>query len=496
VSPLRPLRHRAFATIWAGSFVSNIGTWIETVAVGVYVTQATGQAAWTGTVAALTYVPTVVLGPIGGALADRFDRRRYLAAITVFSTLLAGTLALLAATDRLSVGRVSLIVLLAGCAFAAYMPAAQAMTPDLVAADDLLGAMSLGAAQFNLGRVVGPALAGLVISAGGLAWAFGLNTLSFGAVLLSLALVSVPPLQRGEPGPAWVLRTVVAGVAAARRDAGIRTALLLLVATTFLVSPFIGLVPAVAIKVFGRGAAGTSMLVTAQGIGAVCSAFAAGPLAARVGRRRLLVGALLLVGPAAVAYGLAPAFPLAVAAIAVLGFVYLAVLSGTSTVCQVRAPRELRARMASLFMLGVGGGHALGLVVQGWLGDRLGLPAVTAGGGLLLLGIVAGVRLLRPGLLAAMDAPAAGGSADVHPLQAAGGQDERGQGDQGGQDGGGDRAEPGRDVQAGAAQRGGQHALGVAADRQRRGGRGGRDHGALPEQRVAQPDQQGAAQEQ
>jgi MFS family permease len=398
VSPLRPFRHRAFATVWTGSFVSNIGTWMETVAIGVYVTQATGQAAWTGTVAALTYVPTVVLGPFGGALADRFDRRRFLVGVTLFQTLLAATLTLLAATDRLSVAAVATIVLLAGCAFAVAMPAVQAMTPDLVGADDLLGAMSLGAAQFNLGRVVGPALAGLVITAGGLAWAFGLNVLSFGAVLVALALIRIPPLVRGDGERPRVLRTVADGVVAARRDPGIRTALLLLLATTFLVSPFIGLVPAVAIKVFGRGAPGTSALVTAQGVGAVCSA---------LGRRRVLVAALVLVGPAAVLYGLAPTFPLAVAAIAVLGFVYLAVLSGTSTVCQLRAPRELRARIASLFMLGVGGGHALGLVMQGWLGDRVGLPQVTAATGLVLLAIVVAVRLMRPDLLEAMEPVAA-----------------------------------------------------------------------------------------
>ena len=78
VSPFRPFRHRAFAIVWTGSFVSNIGTWMETVAIGVYVTQATGQAAWTGTVAALTYVPTVLLGPFGGVLSDRVDRVRLL----------------------------------------------------------------------------------------------------------------------------------------------------------------------------------------------------------------------------------------------------------------------------------------------------------------------------------------------------------------------------------------------------------------------------------
>jgi MFS family permease len=498
ISPFRPFRHRAFATVWTGSFVSNIGTWMETVAIGVYVTQATGQAAWTGTVAALTYAPTVLLGPFGGALADRFDRRRFLVAVTLFQALLAGTLTLLAAGDRLSVGAVATIVLLAGCAFAVAMPAVQAMTPDLVGPEDLLGAMSLGAAQFNLGRVVGPALAGLVIAAGGLAWAFGLNTVSFGAVLVALAMVRIPPLAPRAPGRTRVLRTIADGVVAARRDPGIRTALLLLLATTFLVSPFIGLVPAVAIKVFGRGATGTSALVTAQGVGAVCSALAAGPLAGMLGRRRLLVAALLLVGPVAAAYGLAPAFPLAVAGIAVLGFVYLAVLSGTSTVCQVRAPRELRARMASLFMLGVGGGHALGLVVQGWLGDRVGLPAVTATTGLLLLGIVLAVRLLRPDLLAAMDDPAAepaaaapGGSGDVHPLQAADGQGQRGQRDHGGEDARADRPEPHGQVDAAAAGDGGEHALGVAPDGQRRGGGRHPDHRPLPEQRVRQPDEQG-----
>jgi MFS family permease len=494
VSPFRPFRHRAFATVWTGSFVSNIGTWMETVAIGVYVTQATGQAAWTGTVAALTYVPTVLLGPFGGALADRFDRRRFLVAVTLFQTLLAAVLTTLAATDRLSVGAVATIVLLAGCAFSVAMPAVQAMTPDLVGTDDLLGAMSLGAAQYNLGRVVGPALAGLVITAGGLAWAFGFNVVSFGAVLVALALIRIPPLARPDGERPRVLRTIAEGVAAARRDPGIRTALLLLLATTFLVSPFIGLVPAVAIKVFDEGASGTSALVTAQGVGAVAAALAAAPLAARLGRGRLLVMALVLVGPAAVLYGLAPTFPLAVAAITVLGFVYLAVLSGTSTVCQLRAPRHLRARIASLFMLGVGGGHALGLVVQGWLGDRVGLPAVTAVTGLLLCGIVVAVRVGRPDLVAAMEpAPTSG---DVHPLQAADGQGQGGQGDHGGQDGGADRAQPGLQPEAAAAQDGGEHALGVAADGQRRRRGGDRDDRALPQQGVGQADEQGPGHQQ
>jgi MFS family permease len=404
VSPLRPFRHRAYLIVWSGAFISNIGTWMETVAVGVYVTQATGQAAWTGTTAALTFLPTVVLGPLAGALADRFDRRRYLALVTLSQAALAGVLTLLAATGRLSVPAVALIVFLSGCGFACLIPAWSAILPDLVPPEDVLGANSLSQAQFNLGRVVGPVLAGLVIAAGGLAWAFGANTLSFAAVLVSFALIRIPKPTRDGPREA-MLAQIRSGFAFARADPGIRMALTLLGATAVLVSPFIGLVPAVAIKVFGQGAGGTSALVTAQGVGAVLAAIAAGSLGARFGQKAVLVGAFTAVGPAAVLYALSPTFPVAVAALLVLGFVYLTMLSGTAAVCQLRAPRAFRARVASLFMLVLGSGYPLGLIVHGWLGDRVGLRAVTAVAGLLLLAIVVAVRVLAPRQLDALSPP-------------------------------------------------------------------------------------------
>src|SRR3954471_8294524 len=153
VSPLRPFRHRAYLIVWLGAFISNIGTWMETIAVGVYVTEVTRQAGWTGTTAALTFLPTVVFGPFAGALADRFDRRRYMAVITLVQAALAVALAVLAATGQLTVGLVAAIVLGAGCALAFLIPAWSAILPDLVPPEDMLGATSLSQAQFNLGRV-------------------------------------------------------------------------------------------------------------------------------------------------------------------------------------------------------------------------------------------------------------------------------------------------------------------------------------------------------
>jgi hypothetical protein len=420
-APLRPFRHRAYRIFWTGAFISNIGTWIETVAVGTYVTEETGRAGWTGTIAALTFLPTVVLGPLAGALADRVERRRYLALVTLVQTALAVMLTVLAATGSLSVPATAIITFLSGCALACLIPAWSAILPDLVPPEEVLAASSLSQAQFNLGRVVGPAIAGVVLAGAGLAGAFSVNALSFVAVLVALAMIRLPmPDPEAEGGRRERLRDQVrGGLDFARRDLGVRTALLLLGATSVLVSPFIGLVPAVAVKVFGAGAAATSTLVTAQGIGAVLAAVSAATLAARFGSGRTLTGAVIAVGPVAAVYGLAPmlgpgtagpgSFRVTVGLLACLGFVYLLVLSGTSAAIQLRTPRPYRARMASLFMVVLGAGYPFGLVVHGWLGDRFGLPVVTSVFGMALLLLVVTARLAAPGWFAALTPPEEGG---------------------------------------------------------------------------------------
>src|SRR5262249_25298028 len=156
--------HRMFAILWTGAFISNIGTWMESVAVGILVTDKTGEAIWTGLAAAAGFVPTAVLGPVGGALADRIPRRRLPSPPTTVQTLLARTLTLCAATGNTAPGVVTLIIFAEGCAQAIGFPAYQAVLPDLVPEEDLIGAVALSSAQWNLGRVVGPALAGVIIS--------------------------------------------------------------------------------------------------------------------------------------------------------------------------------------------------------------------------------------------------------------------------------------------------------------------------------------------
>src|SRR5665213_1990419 len=158
LASLRPLRSRNFALLWSAALVSNVGTWMQTVALGVLVYARSHQAGWTGLVAAAAFIPMGLLAPVGGALADRFDRRRWLILTTLAEMGLAALLALLAATGHDQPWIVVIVAFFGGAAASIGFPAYQAMLPDLVPSEDLLGAMSLSSAQFNLGRVAGPAV--------------------------------------------------------------------------------------------------------------------------------------------------------------------------------------------------------------------------------------------------------------------------------------------------------------------------------------------------
>ena len=172
LASLRPLRERNFALIWSAALVSNVGTWMQAVALGVLVYQRTHQPGWTGLVAAAAFVPIGLFSPVGGALADRLDRRRWLIVTTFAEMAFAATLAALAAIGHDPPGTLVLLAFCGGAAGSIGFPAYQAMVPDLVPKEELLAAVAMSSAQFNLGRVIGPALAGIALVAGSAGWAF------------------------------------------------------------------------------------------------------------------------------------------------------------------------------------------------------------------------------------------------------------------------------------------------------------------------------------
>lgn len=413
---LGPLRHRNFALVWTAALLSNVGSWMQTVAVGVLVTARTGRPAWTGLVAAAGFLPIGLLSPVGGLLADRFDRRWWLFVSTVGETVFAAVLAGLAATGHATPAVVTLLVFGGGSMAAVGFPAYQAMLPNLVPTDELGSAISLSSAQFNLGRVVGPALAGLAIVAGGYSWAFGINAVSFVAVLVALCLVRLPSTTRPTDRPSLRHR-LLDGARSTARNPGARLAVVLISVVAVTASPFIALVPAVAFKAFRSEASGTSLLVTAQGIGAVLGALALTPLADRYGRRAVLLADLVAVSLALTAYGLSPTLWTAGVAMVLVGATYIGVLAGCNTLVQLHAPDALRGRMLGIYMMALGILYPVGALAQGAIADLVGIRVVTVGGALVLLAITG--LVLRGRVLAIPDPPGAAGVAGTTASPAA-----------------------------------------------------------------------------
>jgi MFS family permease len=401
---LAPFKHSSFARFWFGAFVSNIGTWMESIALGIYVTEATDQAAWTGTVAAAAFVPIAFFGPLGGALADRFPRKWLLLGTTFVQVGLAATLAVLFATGEPSAPIVTLIALGNGTCAALGFPAYQALLPDLVPEEDLPGAIALSSTQYNLGRVIGPALAGVVIGLGGYAWAEAVNALSFFAVVVVLLTLTLPgpdPSVRNEK----IWASIVSGFRFVKREPGLRANALAMCLNTFVAAPFIALVPAMAEQVLDAGKGGTAVLVTAQGIGAVAMALMLGALVQRSGPRHTLLMMMGTLPFALAAYAYAPHLAVSAVTMVVVGAVYLGALSSFTTIAQLRAPANLRGRVLSVHTMILGALYPLGAVLQGKVADSIGLRRTTFISAAVLGGVMLLTRLVRPGFTRAIDEP-------------------------------------------------------------------------------------------
>jgi len=399
---------------------------MQTVALGVLVYSRTGRPGWTGLVAAAGFVPIGLLAPVGGALADRLDRRRWLILTTLAETLFAVVLAVLTGLHLDPPWALVILSFLGGACGAIGFPAYQAMVPDLVPREDLLGAVSLSSAQFNLGRVIGPALAGMVLLTQNYAIVFGINAASFGAVVVALLLVHLPkPVP--QSGHLSMAARILEGARAARAEPGCRSAILCIAVVALLASPFIALVPAMAHVVRPAGwslGLTTATLVTAQGVGAVIGALSLAGLAERYGRLRVLRVAIFAVPVLLCGYAVAPTLAVAVPAFLAVGAGYIVVLSGLNTVVQLRAPVASRGRILSIYMMALGLVYPLGAVLQGWLADAHGVRAVTVVGAVVLLALAALAAVVRPTIFTNLGDPVVAdrGPVPVDPAGAVGEQ--------------------------------------------------------------------------
>lgn len=374
---VRSFRHRNFRLFFAGQFISLIGTWMQSVAVSWLVYRLTGSSLALGTVGFVSHLPVFALGLWGGCLADRRDKRWLLVTTQVAAMFQAVALAALTLTGTATVWQVGALAMLLGVVNAVDMPTRQAFVVEMVGKEDLHNAIALNSSMFNSARVLGPALAGLLVAAVGEGMCFLLNAVSYLAVIASLVSMRLPPVtgcRVKEPMAARILE----GLRHAWGDKAMRGILAGLGLTSLFGASFMILLPVMTDAVLGHGAQGLGFLTAAMGVGSVAAALtlAVRPESRGLGRIRLLAG--LGFGASLAAFGLSRAFWLSLSVTPVLGFCLILFFAAANTSLQLRSPDALRGRVMALYSITLVGMAPFGSLLAGWLASLIGAPATLA----------------------------------------------------------------------------------------------------------------------
>ncbi len=396
---LGALRHRDFRLFWIGQLISQIGTWMQSVAQAWLVLELTRSPLQLGVVSALQFAPVLLLSPVGGVLSDRFAKRRVLLISQTAMQLQAFVLAALVWSGRVQYWHVAVLATVYGLGRAIDIPARQSYISDLVGRSDLANAVALNSVIMNGARIVGPAVAGLLIAAFGVALAFFLNGVSFVAVLL--ALVAIRTEGRPDVGRLGIREGVLGALSYAAATPPVAFTLGLMVVVSLLVLNFNVIVPLVARDVLNQGANGFGLLMSALGAGAVAGAF--GVVLFRRGQPPLAFlvasGATLCAGLAALA--LVGHFAVAALVLALLGCCQILFTTGCNTTLQLIAPNELRGRVMGLYTVTFAGMTPFGSLLVGLVAEHQGVRAACAAGGAIgLLGVAVLVLVAHRGGIA------------------------------------------------------------------------------------------------
>jgi MFS family permease len=372
-----------FRLLWTGAFLSSVGTWMQTVAQNWLVLTMTGSASWLGFTAFLQETPFLLFSLFGGVLADRRDRRRILLLSQVVQLSTAFLLAGLIFTNHIQVWMILVLAVVVGFAQSFGGPAYQALVPTLVDREDLPNAVALNSIQFNLARVIGPVLAGIAFYKLGAAACFGLNGLSFFAVIVALLL-----LKRGAPTGAAsgsVLQNLKAGLVAVRDARGLRGLIGLSFVGSFCAFPLVTFLPVFAKDVFGQDAKGYSALLAAFGIGAVCGALGTAGFGHVKRRGALAVTMQMTFGALAVGFALSRVPWVSYALLFGAGAAIVIVFAMFMTLVQQNADDAMRGRVVSVYSLAFRGAMPLGNLTAGFLATLMPAPWVLVGNGTLLV---------------------------------------------------------------------------------------------------------------
>jgi MFS family permease len=393
-SPVAPLRIRRFRALWGASIFSNVGTFLQASAAAWLMLELTHSATWVGLMSASTTLPLLALALVAGAVADMVDRTRILLISQTVMGLAAAGMAVITFLGEASPARLLVLGLLIGVAAAFNLPAWQALVPDLVPREMVSSAVALNSVSFNVARAVGPALGGLLVATVGAEVGFGLNALSYVAIILVLAAMRKspegPPLN--EPAP---LTTAIAlGLRFARYTRPFRRVLMYgaLFALTSAVIPTV--LPSL-IDSLGGGSLAYGLLLGSMGLGAIGGAFSRHRVVERLGRMAVAIS-ITGYGLAGVAIAQARTLIWMVAPMVAAGACLVWTTTTLNSTAQMLSPRWVRGRTMSLWSLAFAGVAPLGAILAGAVAD-----ATSPGNAYLLIsvaGVILGLTAIRSGI--------------------------------------------------------------------------------------------------
>ncbi len=377
---VRALRHRNFQLFFAGQLISLVGTWMQTVAQSWLVYRMTGSALLLGMVGFASQIPVFIMAPVGGIVADRRNRQRIVIATQTASMILAAVLALLTLSGRVQVWQIMVLAAGLGVVNAFDIPARQAFLIDMVGREDLMNAIALNSSMFNGARIIGPAIAGILVASIGEGWCFFANSVSYIAVIVGLLLMRITrPARLASHGSP--LENILEGFEFARSTGPIRAILLLLGLVSFVGMPYVVLMPIFADQILHGGAGGLGILMCATGVGALLGAAS---LAARVGVKGL--GKLIAIcaggfGASLILFSFSKVFWLSTVFLVPVGFSMMVQMASSNTLIQSMTPDHLRGRIMSVYSMMFMGLAPFGALSAGALAHRLGAPLTVGLGG-------------------------------------------------------------------------------------------------------------------
>jgi len=375
----RALKHRNFKLFFSGQLVSLIGTWMQTIAESWLVYRMTGSSVLLGSIGFASQIPVFLFAPLGGAAADRVSRHKLVIATQASAMTLALIYATLILTNRITIKEIFVLAALLGVVNAFDIPARQAFMVEMVGREDLMNAIALNSSMFNGARIVGPAVAGVLIAKIGEGWCFFGNGLSYVAVISGLLMMKVTSVERRPTGSPTA--HIIEGFRFVRENIPIRDILLLLGVISLVAMPYAVLMPIFADRILHGGARGLGALMGATGIGALLAALT---LAAKSGLRGLgkFVGlAAIGFGTALIAFSQSRTFWVSLVLLVPVGYGMMLETTSSNTLIQAMVPDELRGRVLAVYTMMFMGMAPLGSLFAGLLADRLGAPLTLSIGG-------------------------------------------------------------------------------------------------------------------